>query len=260
MMFVFDWGGLYHQPALGWLTAGVVTTLAVTVAAVPLASILAVVIAALRLERGLLRWSAIAVIELFRNTPLLVQLLFWYFAGFAALPRGWKRWIADSHPWAVLPPGVPLVTPEFLVAVWGLAVFTAVFLAEEIRTGLSAVPAGQIEAARAQGFSRVDVLRFVLLPQAFLNAWQPLVGQFLNLMKLSSLASSIGLGEITYQARTIESYNAHAVEAFATGTVLYLIIGLAMGRFLIWLGPKRPGSRRRAAAEAHLVETGGDAL
>ncbi|CUU42457.1 Arginine transport system permease protein ArtQ [Blastochloris viridis] len=222
--------------------------------------VLGIVITTLRLERGPPRWLAIAIIELFRNTPLLVQLLFWYFAAFALLPRGWKMWIAADHAWAVVPPGVPLIAPEFLVATWGLALFTAVFLAEELRTGLAAVPAGQIEAARAQGLGRLDVLRFILLPQAVANAWQPMVGQLLNLMKLSSLASSIGLAEITYQARTIESYNAHSVEAFAAGTLLYLAIGLIMSRILVWLGPHRPGSLRRSSAEARLAATGGGAL
>lgn len=260
MIFSFDWAALLREPALGWLTAGVVTTLAVTLVGAPLAALLAIIITAMRLERGPLSWLAIAIVELFRNTPLLVQLLFWYFAAFAALPRAWKVWIAADHAWAVLPPGVPLIAPEFLVGAWGLALFTAVFLAEELRTGLAAVPAGQIEAARAQGLGRLDVLRFILLPQAVANAWQPMVGQLLNLMKLSSLASSIGLAEITYQARTIESYNAHAVEAFAAGTLLYLAIGLVMGRILVWLGPHRPGSRRRSGAEARLAATGGDAL
>ncbi len=72
-----------------------------------------------------------------------------------------------------------------------------------------------------------------MLPQALANAWQPIVGQYLNLMKLSSLASAIGFAELTYQVRQIESYNAHALEAFAVGTVLYLLFGLALGAPLV---------------------------
>jgi len=60
------------------------------------------------------------------------------------------------------------------------------------------------------------------------NAWQPVVGQYLNLMKLSSLATGIGFAELTYQTRQIESYNAHALEAFTVGSVLYLALGLVM--------------------------------
>ncbi|HAP81375.1 MAG TPA: hypothetical protein DCQ57_07340, partial [Enterobacteriaceae bacterium] len=115
---------------------------------------------------------------------------------------------------------------------WGLGVFTSAFLIEEIEAGLSAVPTGQREAALSQGFSTWSLFRFVLLPQGLANAWQPIVGQYLNLMKLSSLASGIGFAELTYQVRQIESYNAHALEAFAVGTVLYLLLGVAMGMAL----------------------------
>jgi polar amino acid transport system permease protein len=81
------------------------------------------------------------------------------------------------------------------------------------------------------------LFRYILLPQGLANAWQPVVGQYLNLMKLSSLASGIGFAELTYQVRQIESYNAHALEAFTVGTVLYLLTGMLMGAVLVRLGP-----------------------
>ncbi len=92
----------------------------------------------------------------------------------------------------------------------GAGVFTSAFLVEEIASGLRAVSHGQREAALSQGFTPWQELRFILLPQGLGNAWQPIVGQYLNLMKLSSLASGIGFAELTYQVRQIESYNAHA--------------------------------------------------
>ena len=102
----------------------------------------------------------------------------------------------------------------------GAGVFTSAFLVEEIASGLRAVSHGQREAALSQGFTPWQELRFILL-QGLANARQPIVGQYLNLMKLSSLASGIGFAELTYQVRQIESYNAHAPEAFAVGTALY---------------------------------------
>ncbi len=101
---------------------------------------------------------------------------------------------------------------------------------------MQSVPNGQREAALAQGFSTAGLLRHILLPQGLANAWQPVVGQYLNLMKLSSLASGIGFAELTYQVRQIESYNAHALEAFAVGTVLYLFTGVVLGLLLSRLG------------------------
>lgn len=127
---------------------------------------------------------------------------------------------------------------------WGLGVFTSAFLIEEIASGLRAVSHGQREAALSQGFTPWQELRHILLPQGLANAWQPIIGQYLNLMKLSSLASGIGFAELTYQVRQIESYNAHALEAFAVGTALYLALGVLMGVALTRLGPGRDQQRR----------------
>ena len=234
----FDWGGVLTGEPVHWMVTGILTTAYVTVVASIVASLLAILIFGMRISRTRIgRWPVIAVIELFRNTPLLVQLLFWYFAVFAMLPRNWRVWIGNDHPWAYLPGDIGMMTPEFLAATWGLAIFSAVFIAEEIRAGLLAVPVGQREAALSQGLGPWDILRYVLLPQALRNAWQPVVGQYLNLMKLSSLATAIGLGEITYQVRQIESYNSHALEAFAVGTLLYLMFGLFLGYLLVHFGP-----------------------
>ena len=183
-------------------------------------------------------------VSLFRNTPLLVQLLFWYFAAWNFLPRGLRDFINDPHDWSILPGDVWWLTPEFLCSAWGLGVFTSAFLIEEIAAGLSSVPQGQREAALSQGFSIWGSFRHILLPQGLANAWQPVVGQYLNLMKLSSLASGIGFAELTYQVRQIESYNAHALEGFAVGTVLYLLTGIILGLLLTRLGPKPVGQVR----------------
>jgi polar amino acid transport system permease protein len=236
----FDWKGVMTGEPLRWLASGLVTTCAVTVCAGILATVLAVVFVALRISSNpLAKYSAMGAISAFRNTPLLVQLLFWYFAAYGTLPPGARLWIMDDHPWALLPGGVTILTPEFIASTWGLGVFSAAFIAEEIRSGLLAVPSGQREAAASQGLGPWTILRRVLLPQAIGNAFEPVVGQYLNLMKLSSLACSIGLAEITYQVRQVESYNSHALEAFAVGTVLYLGLALVLERILNLAKPGR---------------------
>ena len=164
--------------------------------------------------------------------------MFWYFAAWNWLPRDVISFINADHPWSILPGDVWWLTPEFICSAWGLGVFTSAFLVEEIASGLQAVSAGQREAAVAQGFSSWAIFRHILLPQGLANAWQPIVGQYLNLMKLSSLASGIGFAELTYQVRQIESYNAHALEAFAVGTALYLFTGIVLGMLLTRLGPQ----------------------
>lgn len=242
----FDFAGVLTGQPGQWLLSGFLMTLYVTLVGSLVASVLAIVLLGLRIAPSApLRWIAEAIIEVFRNTPILVQFLFWYFAAYTALPLPVRDFITGNHPWAVLPVNNILIAPEFIAAAWGLGIFAAAFLAEELRAGLNAVARGQREAAISQGFSHWQTLRLILLPQALVNSWQPIVTQYLNLMKLSSLASAISLAELTYQVRQIESYNAHAFESFAIGTLLYLALGLILSWTLTALGPRRPGSRAR---------------
>jgi polar amino acid transport system permease protein len=239
-----DWAGVLTGQPLQWIIAGFLTTLYVSIVGSLLATLLTVLLQALRLSSSRLARGAVAAfVSVFRNTPLLVQLLFWYFAAYGALPQSWRFYIGDNHPWATFPGNIAWLTPEFLCAAWGLALFTAAFLVEEVQAGLNSVPKGQTEAAISQGFSRKTLLLSILLPQALINAWQPITGQYLNLMKLSSLATGIGFSELTYQVSQIESYNAHAFEGFAVGTLLYLVLGLILGWLMTAFGPKRPQHR-----------------
>jgi polar amino acid transport system permease protein len=240
MLVPIDWGGVLSGEPLQWLADGLVVTLVLTAVASVGATCVAVLLTALRLSSPTpIKKLTQAFVEIFRNTPLLVQLLVWYFVGFTLLPLSLRKWLLADHPWAVLPGKVSLFAPEFLASAWGLSIFSGVFIAEEIRAGLNAVSPGQREAAASQGLSSWDTLSSVLLPQALRNAWQPIVGQYLNLMKLTSITCSIGLAEITYQTRIIESYNSHAFEAFAVGTLLYLAIGFVLERLLLLKHRKR---------------------
>lgn len=245
MSWHIDWAGVLSGQPLQWIISGFLTTIWVTFAGILLATLLTLLLMGLRLAGGRAGRIFVSVwVSLLRNTPLLVQLLFWYFAAWNFLPQEIRAFINEEHPWSILPGNVWWLTPEFLCAAWGLGLFTSAFLLEEIRSGLQAVPKGQVEAALSQGFSSWAIFRRVLLPQGLSNAWQPVVGQYLNLMKLSSLATGIGFAELTYQVRQIESYNAHALEAFAVGTVLYLLLGLLMTALFYAIRPQVPGDKR----------------
>lgn len=236
--FQFDWSGVLTGVPATWLLSGLLNTLLITIVGSVVASVLAILLLLMRTsESRCLRYPAQAVIMAFRNTPLLVQLFFWYFATYPALPEAFRDWVISDHWFSPLPDGFRFLSPEFICAWLGLSWFTAAFLAEELRAGLQAVSIGQGEAALSQGFSRWNSFRYILLPQAIRNAWQPVVGQYLNLMKLSSLASGIGFAEIIYSTRQIESFNAHAIEAYAIGTLLYLALGVLMGQLFLRFGP-----------------------
>jgi len=160
-----------------------------------------------------LRGMALAYLEFIRNTPLLIQIFFWYFGAYQILPAAWSDWLNQRD-------------FEFAAAVIALTLYTAAFIAEDIRSGVRAIPREQMEAARASGFSYLPAMRYVILPQAVRHTVPPLIGQFLNLTKNSSLAMTIGVAELTYQARQIESYTFKGFEAFTAATLVYLALSL----------------------------------
>jgi polar amino acid transport system permease protein len=161
------------------------------------------------------RWFAYGYLEFFRNTPLLVQMFFWYFGSYKLLPQVVNDWLASTN-------------FEFAAAVIALTIYTSAFIAEDIRSGVRSVPREQLEAAISSGLSYVQSMRYVVLPQAIRITIPPLINQFLNLVKNSSLAMTIGVAELTYQARQVESFTFKGYEAFTAATLIYLGISLAV--------------------------------
>lgn len=233
MNYHLDWAAIFSGLPREWLVSGLITTIELTALASILATLLAMLLLSMRLSasRFLQRCAAVYT-TVFRNTPLAVQLLFWYFGLVPQFPENWKDWLNSTHAWG------SLVFPslELSVGIWGLGLFSAAFVAEELRAGVKAVAVGQFEAATSQGFGTAQTLRFIILPQALANAWQPLIGQYLNLMKNSTLTMSIAVAELCYQINQVESYNLHAIEAFAVGSLLYLMLGLCISIGLERLG------------------------
>lgn len=153
---------------------------------------------------AVLRTVASAYIWIIRGTPLLVQILFMYFA----LP--------------VLIPGLNL--PDFAAAAIALALNVGAYNAEAVRAGLNAVPRGQAEAARALGLPKSRVFADVVFPQAFKISLPPLVSNFVALLKDSSLAYAIGVVELTNVGNRIQSSTFQPVETLVTVGVTYLVL------------------------------------
>lgn len=150
------------------------------------------------------RWVASFYIWVIRGTPLLVQILFVYFA----LP--------------VLVPGLNL--PDFAAAVLALGLNVGAYNAEAIRAGLLAVPRGQTEAARALGLGRLHVFMDVVFPQAFKISLPPLVSNFVALLKDSSLAYAIGVVELTNVGNRIQSATFQPIATLSTVAITYLLL------------------------------------
>ena len=184
---------------------GARTTLWLTLVSGAVGLVLGTVAALARTARWVaVRWVASFYIWAIRGTPLLVQILFVYFA----LP--------------VLVPGLNL--PDFAAAVVALGLNVGAYNAEALRAGLLAVPRGQTEAAKALGLGRTHVFLDVVFPQAFKISLPPLVSNFVALLKDSSLAYAIGVVELTNVGNRIQSATFQPVETLVTVGITYLVL------------------------------------
>ncbi|MGE6917087.1 amino acid ABC transporter permease [Achromobacter kerstersii] len=181
------------------------------------------------------RWVVDAYVEYHRNVPLLVQVLFWYFGMPELLPEGVRLWLYDHN-------------AEMSLAAIALGLGSAAYIAEDIRSGLRAIPGTQFEAARALGASYLQCMRFVIVPQALRISIPPLVGRALLLFKNTSVAMAIGVMELTYQAREIENETYRTFATFGAATIMYLL-----GSFLIMALGSRIYARYRLNRGGHGV-------
>lgn len=212
--YQFDWAIITSGKYFDWLVAGVYTTIQLSAVSIALAFLLGLLIAVMRMSAiRPIRWFALVYLEFTRNTPLLVQIFFWYFGSYKILPTAVNDWLGKLN-------------FEFAAAVIALTIYTSAFIAEDIRSGVRSIPKEQLEAARSSGFSFLRSMRYIILPQAIRITIPPLINQFLNLTKNSSLAMTIGVAELTYQARQVESYTFKGYEAFTAATVVYLGMSL----------------------------------
>jgi len=157
-----------------------------------------------------------AYVEFFRNIPLLVQLFLWFFVLPELVPRTWGLWLKQM-------PDAP-----FYTAVVGIGLYMSARVAEQVRAGVNALPRGQRLAGTALGLTTAQVYRYVLLPMAFRIILPPLTSEFLNTIKNTSVALTIGLLELTARARSMQEFSFQVFEAFTAATLLYLLINIVV--------------------------------
>ncbi|AYA41785.1 amino acid ABC transporter permease [Xenorhabdus nematophila] len=220
---------------LQWLWQGFLLTLWLSACAIVSSTLLGFVIAAARDSQiKPLRWLVTIYTTVFRNTPLLVQLFFWYFASGQTLPQEAMMWLNTPHEATIL--GLTLAWPsfEFLAGFIGLTLYSAPFVAEELRAGIQGVGRGQKYAAHALGLTGWQSMRHVVLPQALKIAMPPLLGQYMNIVKNSSLTMAIGVAELSYASRQVETETLKTFEAFGVATILYIAIIAVMEGWGQW--------------------------
>lgn len=203
-----------------WLTA----TLAfvVCIAATAFGIVLA---AAIEYGGPAFRYSARVFIQIHRNTPLMVQIFLWYFGVPNLFPEDLRIWLNTPHV-LEMAPNVSLAWPsyEFLSAFLSLSLYSAAFIAGEIASGIRAIADGQREASRALGLSAWMDLRWIILPQVVAHVRQPMISQYTGVIKNTSLTMAIGVAELSYRSRQVESETLLTFQAFAVATALYLTL------------------------------------
>ena len=202
---------------------GLTLTIELAVCAWLLAMVLGIFLAIIRLtDHPFLRRLVVAYVAYHRNVPTLVQLMVWYFGIPALLSERMQLELARYN-------------SEFLLAMIALGMCQAAYFSEDIRAGLRALGPGQSEAARSLGLTYLGSMRHVILPQALRHAAPALVSNSVLLFKNTSLAMAIGLPELTYAVREVESESFRTFECYLIATVLYLSCSLLLMAVSSWI-------------------------
>jgi His/Glu/Gln/Arg/opine family amino acid ABC transporter permease subunit len=217
----FDWsviaGNWYFLIVQGLLGFGAFGggTLRLAIPAIVLGFLLGIVVGLCRLShRPWIHYPAVAYVEFFRGVPL-VMVIFWF--------------------WFLIPQITGQRLPEYTVALTAFVVFEAAYLGEIVRAGIQSVARGQVEAATATGLSYFRMMRHVILPQAIRNMIPSLVTQFIVLFKDTSLASIIGMMDLTKAAQTVSQREIRPFEMFLSIAVVYWVCTYSMSRLSRWL-------------------------
>jgi polar amino acid transport system permease protein len=200
--YSFRWDTIPNN--LGFLASGMEMTLFISAVTLVVATALGLVIALMQMSRfRIARFIALSVGEVVRNTPILVQLLWVYY---------------------VLPIVFNLRIDALTASILGLSLYSAVFISEIFRAGIQTVPVGHREAAQVLGLTPVQSFVRIVGPQALRSVLPPLAANIVQLIKYSSLASVISVGEITRRGMELSSSTFRPLEIFTFIAIIYFVI------------------------------------
>ena len=207
--YSFDWAAVWR--GLPYLLEGAGLTILISLASMALALAVGMLMAGLSQAPGTVLPRLVrAYVEIFRNTPLLIQIFIVYFG----LPQ------------------VGIKLSPFLSGLSALVLYTAAYNTEIFRAGLEAVPKGQHEAARSAGLTALQAMRYVIVPQALRISFAALGNNLVSLVKNSSLVSTIGMVELMFVANDISFNNFRSFEIYGAAAVLYVALVLLLTRAL----------------------------
>jgi polar amino acid transport system permease protein len=257
----WNWGSVWPfivkiDPATGsWqpniILLGLATTLRLAVLGILIAGLIGVVTGYMRASARLApRLIAGAYVMIVRNIPPVVFVfIFVFFIASQIMP---SLGIADrvrtlgptAQWWLALLVGDLRLIENFVVGLLCLSIFSGAYVTEIVRAGLQSVPRAQVEAGESVGLSRMDVQRFVVFPQALRNVLPPLAGQFIQLIKDSSLVSLVSIQELTFMAQDVQVATRRVFEVFLLVAVIYFVICFGLSRLFAWLEARAARAHR----------------
>jgi polar amino acid transport system permease protein len=212
MISIGDTLAAYQKWKPGLLVIGLWITLQISVIATILGVIIGIIGGLARISSNpALRWTAIVYVEIIRGSPLMVQILIWYFV----LGTVINELLAAS--------GLGRLQ-AFWYGVASLACFAGAYVTEIVRAGIQSIHRGQTEAARSLGMSYGQSMLHIILPQALRRILPPLAGQFISLIKDSSLLGMIAIRELTKAAREAVTVSLQPFEVYFLAAALYLVL------------------------------------
>ena len=226
MNYSWNWA-VFWQPTgvgdstyLSWILIGLGWLLVIAVVAWTLAMVLGSILGIMRtLPNKTARGIGTAYVTIFRNVPLLIQLFIWFYVVTNFLPATIREWWIND---------LSANTTALISASVGLRLFTAARACEQVRTGIEALPQGQINAGYAMGFSTAQLYRHVILPQSFRTILPPLSSELTNCVKNTSVASLVGVAEIISQMKTISEYTQNTIEVYTVVTIIFIVINVCL--------------------------------
>jgi polar amino acid transport system permease protein len=222
-IFMGDTIGVFEEGKMGMLMHGLLITIEVSFVSIILGILLGLFTGLARVSiNPFLKWSAITYIELIRGTPLLVQIIMWYFV----LGTIINNLLALA--------GLPQV-PSLWFGIASLAILAGAYVAEIIRAGIQSINRGQMEAARSLGMTKSVAMCKIILPQAFKRILPPLAGQFISLIKDSSLLGVIAIPELTKATREAVTTSLMPYELWFVCAIMYLVITFSLSMFVQYL-------------------------
>jgi polar amino acid transport system permease protein len=230
LLLVFTQPDPYKQ-ILFFVRNGISTTIYITMVSFLLVMVLGLLVALARLSKSwIIKGVSTVYVEVIRGIPMMVQLIFWYFA-FPSVIQGFGDWLhiqafSDYRANAIA------------MAILGLTIGYAAYMSEVYRAGIQSISRGQMEAARSLGMTYFKAMRYVILPQAIRVILPPVGNEFITLLKDSSLVSVVAVADLTRRGREFQAAYFLPIQTWLMIALIYLVMTLLAARLVTWMERK----------------------